>query len=94
MFCNRCKKTQQWILRPQPQEYAVVIPTKFNDLHGWAECVDRFIWVVEQTNEMYSVPLGVMVGQAELVWEDAASGDINCLWHVNSHVDLDMYWSV
>jgi len=26
-FSKRCKNSQQWILRPQVQEYAVVIPT-------------------------------------------------------------------
>jgi len=31
---KRCQTTQQWVLRPQAQEYAVVIPTKFKDLHG------------------------------------------------------------
>jgi hypothetical protein len=33
-FPKRWKKTQQWILRPQRQEYGVVIPTKYKDLHG------------------------------------------------------------
>jgi len=42
-FSKRCKKTQQCILRPQVQEYAVVIPTKYKDPHGWADCVDGFI---------------------------------------------------
>jgi len=32
-FSKRCRKTQPWVLRPQAQEYAVVIPTKFKDLH-------------------------------------------------------------
>jgi len=40
---KRCKITQQWVLCPQAQKYAVVIPTKFKDLHGWADCVDGFI---------------------------------------------------
>jgi len=31
---KRCKKTQQWVLRRQAQEYVVVIPTKFKDLPG------------------------------------------------------------
>jgi len=48
-FSKRCKMTQQWVLCPQAQEYAVVIPTKFKDLHGWADWVDGFIWVVKQT---------------------------------------------
>jgi hypothetical protein len=46
-FSKRCKKTQQWVLHPPAQEYAVVIPTKFNDLHNWADCVDEFIRVVK-----------------------------------------------
>jgi len=50
-FSNRWKNTQQWILHSQPQEYAVVIPTKYNDQHGWADCVDRFIRVVKQTDK-------------------------------------------
>jgi len=28
-FSKRCQMTQQWVLHPQAQEYAVVIPTKF-----------------------------------------------------------------
>jgi hypothetical protein len=49
-FPKRCKKTQQWVLRPQPHQYTVVIPTQFKDFHGWADCVDGFIWGVKQTN--------------------------------------------
>jgi hypothetical protein len=44
-FSKRCKITQQWVLHPQAQEYAVVIPTKYKDLHGWADCVDGIIRV-------------------------------------------------
>jgi len=93
-FSKRCKKTQQWVLGPQAQEYAVVIPTKYKDLHGWAECVDRFIRVVKQTNKMHIIPVGEIVGPAHLVRENAASGSINCVWLVNIHVDLDTYWTV
>jgi len=57
---KRCKKTQQWILRPQPQEYAVVVPTKYKDPHGWAGYVDGFIWVVKQTDKMHIVPVGAI----------------------------------
>jgi len=49
-FSMRCEKTQQWVLHPHIQEYAVVIPTKYKDLHGLADCVDRCIWVVKQMN--------------------------------------------
>ena len=66
-FSGRCKKTQQWILRPQPQEYAVVIPTKYKDPHGWADCVDGFIKVVKQTDKMHIVPVGAIVGPTHLV---------------------------
>jgi len=33
-FSKRCRKTQQWILHPQVEEYAVVVPTKYKDPHG------------------------------------------------------------
>jgi hypothetical protein len=46
-FSKKCKKTQQWVLHPQAQEYAVVIPTKFKPLESWADCVDGFIRVVK-----------------------------------------------
>jgi hypothetical protein len=71
-FSKRCQSTQQWVLRPQAQEYAVVIPTMFKDLHGWADCVDRFIRVVKQTNTIHIVPVGAIVGPAHLVLEMAA----------------------
>jgi hypothetical protein len=93
-FSKRCQTTQQWVLRPQAQEYAVVIPTKLKDLHGWAECVNGFIRVVKQTNMMHMVPVGAMVGQAHLVWENAASGGIDRVWLANNHVDLDTDWTV
>jgi len=90
-----CKKTQQWILRPQPQEYVVVIPTKYKDLQGWADCVDGFIRVVKQTDKIHIVPVGAIVGPAHLVGENNAASDrINSVWLVNTHVDLDTYWTV
>jgi len=61
-FSKRCKTTQQWILCPQPQEYAVVIQTKYKDPHGWADCVDGFIRVVKQTDKINIVPVGAIVG--------------------------------
>jgi hypothetical protein len=50
--------------------------------------------VVKQTNKMHIVPVGAIVGPADLVWENAASGSIDCVWLVNNHVDLDTYWTV
>ena len=86
--------TEQWILRPQPQEDAVVIPTKYKNPHGWADCVDGFIRVVKQTDNMHIVPFGAIVGPAHLVRENAASDRIYSVWLVNKHVDLDTYWTV
>jgi len=93
-FSKRCKNTQQWVLHPQAQEYAVVIPTKYKDLHGWADSVDGFIQVVKQTNKMHIVHVGAIVGPAHLVRENAASGGIDSVWLVNNHGDLDTYWTV
>jgi hypothetical protein len=76
---KRCKKTLQWVLYPQAQEYTVVIPTKYKYLHGWADCVDGFIRVVKQTNKIHILPVGAIVGPAHLVRENAASGGINCV---------------
>jgi hypothetical protein len=76
-FSKRCKITQQWVLRPQAQEYAVVIPTKYKDHHGWANCVDRFIRVVKQTNKMHIIPVGAIVGPGHLVQENAALGSMD-----------------
>jgi hypothetical protein len=55
-FSKRCRNTEQWILRPQVQQYAVVIPIKYKDPHRWADCVDGFIWVVKQIDMMHIVP--------------------------------------
>jgi len=93
-FSQRCQKTPQWILNPQAQEYAVVIPTKYKDPHGWADCFDRFIRVVEQTDKIHIVLVGAIVGPAHLVRENAASDRIDRVWLVNNHVDLDTYWTV
>jgi len=46
----------------------VVIPTKYKDLHGWADCVDGFIRVVKQTNKMHIVSVGAIVALAHWVW--------------------------
>jgi len=93
-FSKRCKKTQQWVLCPQAREYMVVIPTKFKDLHCWADCVNEFIRVVKHANTMHIVPCGAIVGLAHLVWENAASGGKDSVWLVNNHVDLVIYWTV
>jgi hypothetical protein len=71
-----------------------VIPTKFKDLQDWADCVDRFIRVVKQTNKIHIVPVGAIVRPAHLVQENAALGSIDSVWLVNNHVDSDTYWTV
>jgi len=88
-FSKRCNKTQQWILHPQAPEYAAVILTKYNNQHGWPDCVDRFIWVVKQTEMMHISPVGEIVGLVHLVWENAASDTIDSVWLENNHVDSD-----
>ena len=94
-FSKTCKKAQQWISRPQPQEYVVVIPTKYKELHGWADCVDGLLRVVKQTDKMHIIPVGAIVGPAHLVLEDNAASDrIDSVWLVNNHVDLDTYLTV
>jgi len=93
-FSKRCRNTQQWVICRQAQEYAVVIPTMYKDLHGWADCVDGFIQVVKQTNKMHIVPVGGIVGQVHLVYKKAASCGINSIWLVTNQVDLNSYWPV
>jgi hypothetical protein len=93
-FSKRFKKTQQWVLHPQAPEYVVVIPTKYNDLHALADCVDPFIRVAKQTNQMHTVPVEAIVELAHLVQGNSASGSINSVWLLNDHVDLDTYWTV
>jgi hypothetical protein len=65
----------------------VVISTKYKNLHGWADCVDRFIRVVKQTNKMHIIPVGAIVGLAHLVRVNAALGSMDSVWLVNNHVD-------
>jgi hypothetical protein len=60
-FSKRCNKTKQWILHPQPQEYVVVITTKYKDPHGWEDCIDGFIRGVKQTDKMHIIPVGAIV---------------------------------
>jgi hypothetical protein len=72
----------------------VVIPTKYKDRHGWADCVDGFIRVVKQTNKMHIVPVAAIVGPVHLVRENAASGGMECVWLVKNHVDINTYWTV
>jgi len=86
----RCTKSQQWMLRHQPQEYAAVIPIMYIDPHGLADCVDGFSWVVTQTDKMHIVRIRAIVGPAQLVRENNAASDrIDCVWLVNNHLDLD-----
>jgi len=85
---------QQWALRPKAQEYVVVIATKFKDPFGWADCIDRLIRVVKQTNIMHILPGGVIVGPPHMKWENAALGGIISAWLVNTHVNLNTYWTV
>lgn len=64
-------KTQQWVLCRQAQEYQMVIPTQYDNLPGWAECIHRFIWIVKQTTTMYIEPVRAIVEPTHLVSENA-----------------------
>jgi len=66
-FSKWCKMSQQWILHPQVQKYAVVIPTKYKDPHDLVDCVDGFVRVVKQPDMIRIVPVGAIVGPAHLV---------------------------
>jgi len=66
----------------------------YKDPHCWAGCVDGFVWVVKQTDQMHIVPVKEIVGLAHLVRENAASDRIDSIWLVNDHVDLDTDWTV
>jgi len=73
----------------------VVIPTKYKDPHGWADCIDQFIRVAKQTDKMHIIPVGAIVGPAHLVRENNAGSDkIDSVWLVNDDVDLETYWTV
>jgi hypothetical protein len=93
-FSKSCKKTEQLVLHPQVQQYAVMIPTNFNNPQGWTDCIDRFIRVVKQTNMMQIVPIGATVGPAHLVRGNPAACGIDSIWLVKNNVDLDTYWTV
>jgi hypothetical protein len=90
---KRCKKTDEWILHPQAQEYVVVIPTKYKDRPGWADYVDRFIQVVKQTDKMHTGSVRAFVGLAQAARENPVSNRIDYIWLVNHLVDLDTYWT-
>jgi len=91
---NLCKKTEEWILCAQAEEYASMIPTMYKDPHGWAECIDRFIRVLKQPHDMGTVHVRASVGLVHLVWENAASDRMDSLWLVNYLADLNTYWTV
>jgi hypothetical protein len=73
----------------------VVVATRYNDPHGWADCVDGFIQVVKETDKMHIVPVGAIVGPAHSVRQNyALSGRINSVWLVNNHLGLDTHRTV
>jgi hypothetical protein len=72
-----------------------VIPTKYKDPHGWADCVDGFIRVVKQTDKRHILSLGPIVGPAHFMRENnAVSARIDRVWLVNNYVALGTDWTV
>ena len=72
----------------------MVIPTKYKDPHGWAECVDGFIRIVKQTDKMHIIPVRAIVGPAHLVHKNTASDRFDSTWLVTMHVDIVTHWTV
>jgi len=92
-FSEWFQKTHQCILCPQAQEYVVVIPTKYKDLHSSTDCVDGFIHVVKQTDTMHFILVGPIVGLAHLQQENAWSDTIESVSRQNNLVYFDTYWT-
>jgi len=93
-FSQMWKKTQYRMVCPQAQESAVTIPRNYKDPPGWADCINRVIRVVKQTDTMLIVPVRAIRGLAQLLWLNSASDRINRVWLLNNLVDLDSYWTV
>ena len=91
---KRCKKTHQWILHPQAQEYAVVSSTKSKDLHCWAGCVDKFIQMFKLSDMLHIVPVGAIIGPVHSKQENGTSDRSDSIWVGNNQVDLDSYCTV
>jgi hypothetical protein len=68
----------------------VVIPTKYKDQHGWADCVDRFIQVDKQTDILHTVHVEGIVGPTHFMRENAASDKLHSVWLENNQVNLDI----
>jgi hypothetical protein len=79
MFSKTYRTTQQWMLYLQVQEYASVGPTKYQDLHRCAACVDSFIWVAIQSDKMHIAHVVSIIGLAYLVRENTALDNINSI---------------
>jgi len=81
-------------LRSQAQEYAIVIPTRFEELYGWTDCIDGFSQTVKQTSKIHYVPVRAIVALSNVERKNAASDTIDTVWLLNNRVDLDIYSSV
>jgi hypothetical protein len=61
------KKTQQRILHPLAQEFAVVIGICDSYLHSRAVCFNGFIQVIKLTDELHIVLVGAIVGPLDVI---------------------------
>jgi len=68
-----------------------MIPTKYKDLHHWADCADWLIQFVQQTDKMHIVAVRAIVELVHLVWENAASDRTVSIWYENNHLHLETY---
>lgn len=76
-YSKRSKKTKWGVIHPQAQEYTILIPTKYKDLHSWADCINSFILVITKANKIHCVPIGAKVVLVHSVQENAASDRID-----------------
>jgi hypothetical protein len=70
---------QHWLLHHQAQEYMVVIPTKYQVQHGWADCVDGFNWIVKLTEVRHIVCVEAIVEPLHLVRDSAISDGLDSI---------------
>jgi len=66
----------------------------YKDLHGWADCIDRVIQIIQQTDERHIVLHEAIVGSRKLVRWNAELDRINTVWFVNNDVDPNIYSTV
>jgi hypothetical protein len=84
--------TQEWELHPETYPDAMVTPTKRRVLHGWTDCIDKFIHIINHNNKVPIEPITANVGPVKLVQENAVSDTIDMQWLLNTLIEIDIHW--